>query len=155
MINLRALVVSILIPLAFGFIGNLLGGGSDSYQSLILPDFAPPGFIFGIVWPILYILMGISSYIIKMSCACESEKISAQSIYFVQLILNSLWSLFFFRFEMYLFSFIWILLIILAVIVMIYKFHKISPTAAYLQIPYLLWLIFAAILNYSIYTLNM
>jgi len=98
--------------------------------------------------------MGVSSYLIYTSNANETEKKSALSIYLIQLIINALWPLIFFRFKLYLLAFIWIILLIIAVIIMIYRFYKINTTAAYLQIPYLLWLIFASVLNYNIYLLN-
>ena len=152
MIKFKNLIISILIPLAAGFIGNLLGNSSQGYNELIQPSFAPPGFIFPIVWTILYTLMGISFYIIYNS---NSEyRTKAIIVYFIQLILNTLWTLIFFRLNLLLFAFIWIITIIVFVILMIYYFSKINKIAAYLQIPYLLWLIFAGILNFSIYLLN-
>lgn len=154
MIKLKPLIISLAIPLILGIIGSLLGGNFSDYTEMNRPVFSPPAFLFPVVWTILYILMGISSYLIYTSDTNEKEKNSALSIYLIQLILNSLWSLIFFRFNLYLFAFIWIILIIIAVIIMIYKFVKIKPIAGYLQIPYLLWLIFASILNYNIYLLN-
>jgi len=94
--------------------------------------------------------MGISSYII--SNKENSQK--ALKIYYIQLVINALWSLFFFRLNWFLFSFLWILLLIGFVAYMIYLFYELDKKAAILQIPYLLWLIFAAILNFSIYYLN-
>ncbi len=144
--------ISIAIALLAGFIGSVLGDSSMGFQTLDKPAFAPPPVVFPIVWAILYALMGVSSYIIYMSD--DPSKKSALTIYFLQLIVNSLWTYFFFNLEWRLFSFYWILLLILLVVVMIRRFYKISPTAAYLQVPYLLWLCFAAILNLSIYILN-
>lgn len=154
MINLKTLIFSLTIPLLLGFIGSLLGGNYSDYTAINRPTFSPPAVLFPIVWTILYILMGICSYLIYTSDSIKKEKNSALSIYLIQLILNSLWSLIFFRFNLYLFAFIWIIFIIIAVIVMIYKFIKIKPIAGYLQIPYLLWLFFASILNYNIFLLN-
>ncbi|MDO5556219.1 MAG: TspO/MBR family protein [Clostridia bacterium] len=118
------------------------------------PFFAPPAILFPIVWTILYILMGISSYLVYTSSATKEDKKTSLTFYGVQLILNSLWTLLFFRFNLYLFSYIWILLIIVFLGITMYKFYKIKPLSAFLQIPYLLWLIFASILNFSIYILN-
>ena len=154
MIKLKPLIISLAIPLILGFIGSLLSGNFNDYAVMNKPSFSPPAILFPIVWTILYILMGVSSYLIYTSAADEKEKNSALSIYLIQLILNSLWTLIFFRFSLYLFAFLWIILIIIAVVIMIYKFIKIKPLAGYLQIPYLLWLIFASILNYNIYLLN-
>lgn len=124
------------------------------FESLNKPIFSPPAILFPIVWTILYILMGISSYIICSNKTDQKFKNRACYIYIAQLIVNSLWTLFFFRLNMILFAFIWLLLLIILVIIMITRFYNIKPIAAYLQIPYILWLLFAAILNFSIYLLN-
>lgn len=152
MINLKKLVISIIIPLLFGFIGYLLGGDNSIYSSIVTPSFAPPGAIFPIVWTILYVLMGISFYIITNSN--DTDITTPRIIYYLQLIVNAIWPLLFFRFNLFFIAFIWILLLIALVAYMIYLFYKIKPIAAYLQIPYLLWLIFASILNFSIFILN-
>ena len=146
-INIRKLLISIIIPIFLGSVVGFLTSGSNNYNDMIQPSFAPPGILFPIVWTILYILMGISSYIV-------SEKNGNLDIYVVQLIVNLLWSFLFFTFKWYLLSFLWILLLIVLVVIMIKDFYKFSKISAYLQIPYLLWIIFAAILNFSIYVLN-
>lgn len=152
-INYKYLLLSILLPVFLGsFIGFLTAPFNDYYE-ITLPSFAPPGILFPIVWTILYILMGISSYIVAASNS--SNRYDALFIYGIQLVINLFWSVWFFVFKFYLLSFIWILLLIAFVVVMIKKFHKISKLSAYLQIPYLLWLVFAGILNISIYLLNL
>ena len=151
-INFKKLIISILIPLLLGGIVGFLTSGSNSYNDLVQPFFAPPAILFPIVWTILYILMGISFYIIDTSN--NTFKGDAKFIYYLQLIVNLLWSFFFFTFKWYLFSAIWIVLLIILVITMIKKFYNISKLSAYLQIPYLLWLVFALILNISIFVLN-
>lgn len=151
MINIKKLIISILIPNAIGFLGSLLGN-SNNYENVIKPDFVPPSYIFPIVWVILFTLMGISSYIIFNSKT--KEKTGALIIYVIQLILNSLWSLFFFRLQWHLFALIWLLIILMFVIIMTYKFYKINKAAGLIQIPYILWLIFAAIINLAVYILN-
>ncbi len=151
-INIRKLIISILIPVLLGGIVGLLTSPGDNYKDLIQPSFAPPGFIFPIVWTILYTLMGISSYIIKESDSYYKDE--AMVIYYVQLIVNLLWSFIFFGFGWYFISFIWILFLIFLVIIMIRKFYSISKVSGFIQIPYLLWLIFASILNLSIFILN-
>ena len=152
MIKIKNLIISILIPLVVGIIGSLLGNASQGFEELIKPSFAPPGFIFPIVWTILYILMGISFYIIYNSNSEYRKR--AIVIYFIQLVLNMLWTFIFFRLNLLLFAFIWIIVMIIFVILMIYYFYKINKISAFLQIPYLIWLIFASILNFSIYLLN-
>ncbi len=149
-INIKKLVISILIPLGLGFIVGLLSGSSDGYKDIIQPSFAPPGWLFPVVWSILYILMGISDYLIKDNLNTNSSL----KIYKIQLVVNLVWSFIFFKFKLFLLSFLWIILLIFLVVNMIKKYISINKTSAYLQIPYLLWIIFAAILNFSIYLLN-
>ena len=152
-INYKYLLLSILLPVFLGsFIGFLTAPFNDYYE-IILPSFAPSGILFPIVWTILYILMGISSYIVITSNS--SNKYDTLFIYGIQLVINLFWSVWFFVFKFYLLSFIWILLLIAFVVIMIKKFYEISKLSAYLQIPYLLWLVFAGILNISIYLLNL
>ena len=150
--NIWKLVLSILIPLVIGVVGSMLGGSMALFDNIEKPWFAPPAILFPIVWSILYILMGISSYLVYKS---DSQyKKTSLIIYAVQLILNALWSMIFFRFENFLLAFVWLVILTGVVILMMYYFYKADKRAFYLQIPYLLWLIFATILNYSIYTLN-
>lgn len=152
MIKLKQLIISILIPLAFGLIGFFLVGKPEIYNTLVKPAFAPPGWVFPVVWNILYVLMGISFYIVYNSKNIYRTK--AIIVYFIQLVVNALWSLLFFRLELYLVSALWIVLLIALVSYMIYLFTKINKKAGYLQIPYLLWLIFACVLNFAVYFLN-
>ena len=121
------------------------------YDNLIQPPLAPPSFLFPIVWTILYILMGVS-YGLLVQNGQDSENIS--SIYYLQLFVNLLWPLFFFVLQWRLFAFFWLLLLIGLVIVMIIRFYRNHRGAGLLQLPYLLWLFFAAYLNLSIYILN-
>ena len=144
-------IKSILIPLLIGGFVGLITSNYINYNNLIQPSFAPPNILFPIVWAILYTLMGISYGILK-SNSLTDDKINI--IYYSQLFVNALWSFFFFVFEWRLFSFFWILLLIVLVILMIVEFYKKNKVAGLLQIPYLLWIIFASILNLSIYLLN-
>lgn len=150
--NIKTLIISIIIPILVGFIGNLLGNNSMGFNEIIKPDYTPPRIIFPIVWIVLYILMGISSYLIYTSNSPKKE--DALRVYALQLIFNMLWTFFFFNLNWFLFSFIWIIILIILVLIMIYKFIKINNIAGYLQIPYLIWLLFASILNISVYFLN-
>lgn len=147
-----ALIIAILIPLAVGSISALLSGNMSVYSTLNKPALNPPAYVFPIVWTILYILMGISSYIIYLSD--DPDKSSALRIYGLQLFFNFGWSIIFFRFAWYGFAFLWLIILIILIAIMIRRFYKISPLAAYLQIPYLFWCLFAAYLNFSIYMLN-
>jgi len=150
--DLKKLLFCIFIPVFLGSFVGFLTAPFNNYYELKQPFFAPPSIVFPIVWTILYILMGISSYIIVMSNS--NKKNEALFIYGIQLIINLFWSIWFFVFRFYLFSFVWILLLIGFVIVMIKKFYDISKLSGYLQIPYLIWLIFAAILNLFVVFLN-
>ena len=144
-------IKSILVPLLVGGLVGLLTSNYINYNNLIQPSFAPPSILFPIVWTILYTLMGVSYGILK-SNSLTNEKIN--KIYYLQLFVNALWSFFFFVFEWRLFSFFWILLLIALVILMIKEFYAQNKVAGFLQIPYLLWLIFASVLNLSIFLLN-
>ena len=134
-----------------GIIGLIISSAID-YDSLEKPFLSPPAIAFPIVWTVLYILMGISYGILKSKKLTSSE---IDWIYYVQLAVNALWSILFFVLKWRLFSFIWILLLLVLIIVMVYKFYKKDKIAGILQIPYLLWVLFASYLNISIYILNM
>ncbi len=153
--KIKAYTLGILIPLAVGFLSAYLTRGSmNIYQSLKTPPLSPPSILFPIVWTVLYILMGIGSAIIYTSRAKQKNKNEALTIYALQLAVNFFWSLIFFNKRAFLFSFIWLLLLLFLIIAMIISFKKIGKTAAYLQIPYLLWVSFAGYLNLGIYLLN-
>ena len=126
----------------------------NDFATINKPWFSPPAIVFPIAWTALYILMGISTYLVCENKTDKKFKKRACFIYLAQLLVNVLWTPLFFRFKLYLLSFFWILLLIILVGIMIIKFYKIKPLAGYLQIPYILWLIFASILNFSIYLLN-
>lgn len=151
-IDFKKLIISVLIPLVLGTLIGLLTGASGGYNDFVKPSFAPPGALFPIVWTILYALMGVSCYLISESA--DKNKDEALLTYYLQLAINLIWSFLFFSFKWYLFSFIWIIILIVSVVIMIKKFYDISKTSGLIQIPYLLWLIFASILNFSIFLLN-
>ena len=147
------LVINLLIPLLVGGLSSLLSGNSREFYSTInTPDFAPPGIVFPIVWPILYLLMGISSYIIYTSGSEQTK--DAMISYAIQLFFNFAWSIIFFRFHEFGLAFLWLILLWVSILLMIIKFSKINKVAALLQIPYLLWVTFAGVLNLAIFLLN-
>ena len=151
----KALIISLLISLGVGALSGFLTKDSmKTFESLVKPALSPPGFVFPIVWTILFILMGVSAYLVWTSDAPRIQKQRALAVYGVQLAINFLWSIIFFNLDAYLFAFVWLLLLWLMIILMIYLFGKISRPAAYLQIPYLLWVSFAGYLNLAIYLLN-
>lgn len=148
--NIILLIICIVITF---LIGNLLAIFIDtSSYSGLNKIINVPGYIFPIVWSILYLIMGITLFLILKSN--NELKYQAIRIYFIQLLVNSLWTLFFFKFNLYLFSYIWIILLIILVIIMTIKFYKIKKITGILNIFYLLWLIFASILNLGIVILN-
>lgn len=130
------------------------GDFSSFYNGLNQPPLAPPGIVFPIVWTILYALMGISAYLIYDSEDISGERSEALGVYAAQLFVNFMWSIVFFRFEKPEAAAVVIILLAVLVAAMILKFRKISPAAAYLNIPYLLWVIFAAYLNIGVVVLN-
>lgn len=142
---------SILIPVIIGGIVGLVISGSIDYNSLQKPSLAPPSILFPIIWTTLYILMGVSYGILADISLIDSK---TKLIYYLQLFANALWSIIFFILKWRFFAFIWIILLNILVIVMIINFYKRNKLSALLQIPYLLWILFASYLNLSIYLLN-
>jgi benzodiazapine receptor len=147
------LVFSIIVCLAAGFLGSFFTITSIGswYSTINKPFFNPPNFIFGPVWSFLYIMMGISLYLVLTN---KKKNKVALVLFFIQLILNSLWSILFFGLQNPLLAFMEILLLWAAIFITIKKFYKISKASASLLIPYLLWVTFASVLNLSIYILN-
>lgn len=150
-INFKKLFIIIFLTISVGSFFSFFVS-MDFYKELFKPSFAPPGYIFPIFWIILYILMSISLYLVTNYN--NQNNFNYYMIYIVQLIVNSFWTLIFFGLKYYFFAFLWILLLIILVIVMSYLYFKRNKIAFYLLIPYLLWLIFAAYLNFQIYLLN-
>lgn len=144
-------VKSILIPLLIGGLVGIVTSKYIDYNSLVQPSWAPPSFLFPIIWTILYILMGISYGILKSNSLLDAK---TSNIYYLQLFVNALWSIFFFIFKWRLFAFFWILLLIVLVYLMIKRFYSRNKVAGLLQLPYLLWIIFASFLNLTVYLLN-
>lgn len=152
-VDVKTLIKSIALPLLVGGAAAFVTRDSmESFEVLNQPPLSPPGWLFPVVWTILYILMGISAYLISEESNKDTKKES--TLYYYQLIVNFLWPIFFFNFGWYLFSFFWLLLLWTMVFVMIKSFASISKLAAYLNIPYLIWLTFAAYLNLGVWLLN-
>lgn len=149
-INWKKLILYIIIPLFLGGIVGFLSGSFDGANNIVMPNYAPPMVLFPIVWSILYVLMGISRYIIEG----KENTSKVIKIYNFQLFINLMWCFIFFSCKWFLLSFLWILFLIVVVIRMIRELYSINKASAYIQIPYLLWIIFAAFLNFSIYLLN-
>ena len=146
------LVISLVLPFIASAIGGFFTSTSVStwYVDLVKPSFNPPSWLFGPVWTLLYLMMGFSLYLVW------SKKVDkkAFTVFGVQLGLNALWSVLFFGLRNPLLAFIEIIFLWIAIIVNIVLFYKIEKKAAYLLIPYLLWVTFAGVLNFFIYYLN-
>lgn len=154
-INLKKLVTSLIPPFAAGFLGWLFTRNSmEVYGTLNSPPLSPPGWVFPVVWGILYTLMGIALYLVRSSGGELETKKKAYWIFGIQLVFNFLWTLFFFRFRLYGFSAIWLGALIVLIAINILYFGKINKVAGWLLVPYLLWCAFALYLNVGIYLLN-
>lgn len=152
---LGKLIISIVLPLALGAIAGMFTSQSvpEWYETLNRPTFNPPNWIFGPVWSTLYVIMGISLFLIWKQ-EVSKERNFAILIFLIQLLLNFGWSFIFFYFNMIGFALIEIILLWFSIIIMLLLFYKIKPIASYINIPYLLWVTFATVLNASYYFLN-
>lgn len=152
----KTYLIAILIPLAVGGLSALLTSNNMMlYGEMTKPPLAPPPILFPIVWTVLFVLMGIGSarvYLKKDTMSRETA--TALRIYAIQLGFNFFWSLIFFNLQAFLFAFIWLIALWGLIIVMLFKFYKIDKPAAIINIPYFLWVTFAAYLNFAIYILN-
>ncbi|MBN1376985.1 tryptophan-rich sensory protein [Candidatus Woesearchaeota archaeon] len=155
-INYWKLAVSIVICQLAGIIGSFFTVSSVNtwYIGLTKPSFNPPNWVFSPVWITLFFLMGISLYIVWDKGIKTKQSKKAVSIFGVQLVLNTLWSILFFGLKSPLYAFIEIIFLWAAILLSIIFFYRISRTASYLLIPYILWVSFAAFLNYFIVYLN-
>ena len=153
-IQWKKLIICILIPLAVGGLSAWLTRNSmESFDNLTKPPLSPPGWLFPVVWSILFVLMGIASYLVLVSDKPARSK-TALTVYGIQLAFNFFWSIIFFNFEMYLFAFVWLMILWLLIILTTVLFWRIDKRAGYLMLPYLVWVTFAAYLNFGIYLLN-
>lgn len=154
--KIKPYVISILIALGVGGLSSFLTRNNMYvYEIINRPTLSPPMILFPIVWAILFVLMGISSAIVWQKHDENPDDVaSAITIYALQLIVNFFWTIIFFNMQAYLFAFVWLILLLVLIVVMIVQFHKLSPIAAYLQIPYALWVAFAGYLTLMIYLLN-
>lgn len=151
----QTLLPCLLIPLAAGGLGALLAGNiADNYRALYKPLLSPPGWVFPVVWTLLYLLMGWASWLVLNSAASEPRKRRALRVYAAQLLLNLLWPLLFFRLGWYGFAFVWLLALTAAVLLCYVFFRYIEKKAGDLLLPYLFWLFFAAYLNLGAALLN-
>ena len=152
-INLRTLTTSLLVPLAAGAASALISGANSSkYAAMNQPPLSPPGWVFPVVWTILYLLMGYAAY--RIRSAKSYEKDAALRLYYIQLAINVLWPIFFFRFQWPVASIFVLAALLIAVALTFLQFRRIDRTAANLLIPYLIWLVFALYLNIGVAVLS-
>lgn len=151
--NKKALAVSLLIPLLVGLLAAWLAPAAEAYTAFEKPALSPPPWVFPVVWTVLYVLMGVASYLVYQEKDCPHRE-KGLTAYAVQLVINFFWPLFFFRLGAYGLSFVWILLLFVAVFITWRYFSACSKAAGLLFIPYLLWVAFAAYLNYGVFRLN-
>lgn len=153
--DLKKFLISIAIPLSVGGISALIvNGNTDIYSKINQPPLAPPSWIFPVVWTVLYLLMGISLYIVWNTRADSGKKQLAFLLFGIQLFLNLIWSPIFFGLQLFLPALIVLVFTWIFTAAMIVSFYAISKPAALLQIPYIIWLTFAGYLNFAIYLLN-
>lgn len=154
-VNFPLLIVCITVPLLAGGVSGFITADAITgwYLNLQKPSFNPPNYVFGPVWTLLYTLMGISLYLV-LNSANKKDRNDALVIFSVQLFLNFFWSIFFFYFERPDLALVVIAALLLSISYMIFVFKNSRPIAGYLQIPYLLWVSFATLLNASIWWLN-
>ena len=151
----KQLVLCLAVPLVVGAAAGLLTRNSmETFEALKQPPLSPPGWLFPVVWTALYLLMGISSYLVCVSDAAREEKARALWAYGVQLAFNFLWPIFFFNLTWYLFAFAWLVVLWILILITALRFGRIRSLAGRLLIPYLLWVAFAGYLNLGIYLFN-
>ena len=150
------LIISILICETTGIASGLIAntGINPWFDALNKPSWNPPAFLFAPVWAFLYLLMGISLWLIWKSTAPIPKKSNAVILFSLQLFLNFWWSIIFFKFHSPAFALVDIILMLILILFTIISFSKLSKTAAWLLVPYIAWVSFATILNYSIWALN-
>ncbi len=147
---------AIVLPLAVGgFSALLTAGNMNVYDELATPPGSPPSAAFPIVWTVLYILMGVSSGVVWFRQRIDKNSADAGvCFYILSLAFNFVWSILFFNMRLFTFSFIWLCALLLLLVLTVVQYLKVSKTAAYLQIPYILWVAYAGYLNLGISILN-
>ncbi|MCC8027307.1 MAG: tryptophan-rich sensory protein [Clostridium sp.] len=152
--NHKLIITCLAIPLAAGGVSAFITRNSMSvFRQLKKPPFSPPGWVFPVVWTILFVLMGAASYLVK-TAGYTRQRTKALTAYAVQLTVNFFWPIFFFKCKWYLFAFIWLAALWCLVAATIKYSYAVSKKAAYLLIPYILWITYAGYLNLFIFLLN-
>ena len=153
----KSYFISILIALSVGGLSAFITrDGMSIYEDIVSPPLSPPSILFPIVWTILFVLMGISSSIVfNSNGAPASSRFQGLFTYGISLAVNFFWSIIFFNIRWFGFAFFWLLGLLFFIIKTIVCYQRVNKLAAYLQIPYSLWVAFAGYLNFSIWMLNM
>ena len=138
------------LPVILGSIVGFIISGSIDYNQLVQPPLAPPSWLFPVMWTIIYLLMGISYYLLKQ----DNDNECISRVYYLQLGVNLLWSIIFFLFKLRLLACIWIIILDILVCLMIYWFYNTKKVSGYLNILYMVWILFATYLTIGIYVLN-
>ena len=154
--RIKTYAVAIALPVAVGVLSALLTmDNMRIYSEIRTPPLSPPSILFPIVWKILYVLMGVSSGHVWLNKRVDLRRAqSGLGYYAVSLFFNFCWSIIFFNMRQFLFAFVWLLALLYFIIRTILDYRKVSPLAAYLQIPYAVWVAFAGYLNFGIWILN-
>ncbi len=155
-IKWKTLLICLAAPLAVGGLSAFLtrDGMERFSNSVIHPPLTPPNWLFPVVWTILFLLMGLASYLVYTSGAPRKDVRKALWIYALQLLVNFIWTISFFNFQTYLFAFFWLIFLWLLILATTVLFFRISKPAGYLLLPYLAWVAFAGYLNMGVYLLN-
>lgn len=153
-IQWKKLILCVLIPLLVGGLSALLTKvNMQLFDYVNKPPLSPPGWLFPVVWTILYILMGVASYAVLVS-EDRVKRRTALFVYGLQLFFNFFWSIIFFNVQYYLFALIWLVILLALIVLTTALFYRIKNGAGYLLLPYIAWVSFAGYLNYGIYILN-
>ena len=152
--DIKKLLICLATPLVTGGLSALFSGGMEDFRLLNAPPLSPPGWLFPIVWTVLYLLMGYASYRVLTSGKSEENIKNALKLYGIQLFFNFFWSILFFGFGWRLVAFIWLIGLWIAIYLTMRKFSEIDELSSDLLIPYILWVTFAGYLNLGYIVLN-
>ncbi len=147
----KSLILNMALPLGVGLVSGLLTmGAMEDFAALNQPPLSPPGWLFPVVWTVLYALMGVSSWRIRRI----DKQAPPLTVYYVSLVFNFFWSIFFFVCQMWLFALIWLLVLWILILIYTVGYYRIDRIAGWLQVPYAVWCAFAIYLNLGIVLLN-
>ena len=154
-IKLKPLLLCLALPLLTGTLAALISRSKmDLFDAVNKPPLSPPAWLFPVAWTVLYALMGLASYRVLTAQVPQEKKNSALLFYGVQLVFNFFWTIIFFNFGAYTAAFVWLVLLLALIVITTVKFSRVDKTAAYLMIPYIVWVTFAGYLNLGVAVLN-